>query len=979
MNSKSWILAVSIAACLTASAWAGTFGKVVAIGGNASDLALDEARGVLYIANFTANRIEVMSLTDNTIQTSINVPAQPSSVSVSPDGKFLVIAHYGNFVQPQSPSNGLTVINLDTKAKQTFALGSPAYGVAFGIDNRAFVATATEFLLFDPVLGTTLTIDTVANVTAKTLPQSRDGLKIYGLTDTIRFGYDVASRTLQGGSYISTPPQGPRVVSVNQDGSAFTAGWALFEGSGLFGGRFGLISQFPNPTGDLNIGSHVIDSSRGIIYAQMPTGNVKDAPILQIVEGDNLAVRERIQLRENLAGKSVLSNDYSMMYSVSDSGVTVLAVGALNKERRVAASKEDLVFRGNFCDRQASSQQITIADQSGAATDFVLTSSNPGIKLSQSSGVTPATVTITVDPSGFQNLKGTTIGTISIKSALGVNLPASVRVVVNTRQPDQRGTFVTVPGKLVDILPDPSRDRFYILRQDKNQVLVFNAGTNTQIATLRTGNTPTQMAITFDRRYLLVGSNDSQLLYIYDLETLTATPPLRMPGGHYPKSVAASAGAILVANRVAGPVHVIDKIDLTSRTATELPSLGIFKNAINIDTMLAPSANGSSILVAEADGNVMLYNANADTFTLSRKDSSALSGAYAASSFDQFLVGNSLMNSSLVEVKQLETGTGLSSGFVFMDQGGLRITAPNSSSPGIIQRMDLQSGNGSGMSRVVEAPLLSDPTTSTAFTRTLAPLASRSAIVALTTSGFTVLPWNYDAAVAPPKIDQVVNAADFSKPIAPGGLITVFGSNLSPISQGSNGGSLTNALADSCLQVNGLGVPVLFVSPTQINAQLPSFDGNTTLVLNTPGGVSDNYNLTILPTAPSVFRIPTAGTDGTTPAIVRVSNNELVTPSNPVHRTDTLIIYATGLGRTNPEVPAGMRAPTDQLSVVQTPALVTIGGVSVSVEFAGLAPGFVGLYQINVRVNGRVPLGLSVPLVISQGASSTSVPVRVVE
>jgi uncharacterized protein (TIGR03437 family) len=128
-----------------------------------------------------------------------------------------------------------------------------------------------------------------------------------------------------------------------------------------------------------------------------------------------------------------------------------------------------------------------------------------------------------------------------------------------------------------------------------------------------------------------------------------------------------------------------------------------------------------------------------------------------------------------------------------------------------------------------------------------------------------------------------------------------------------------------------------------------------------------------------VFRIPTSGPDGTTAAIVRASNNELVTPSNPVHRTDILIIYATGLGRTTPEVPAGMRAPTDQLSVVQTPAVVTIGGVSVAVEFAGLAPGFVGLYQINVRVNGRVPLGLSMPLVISQGASSTSVPVRVVE
>jgi uncharacterized protein (TIGR03437 family) len=172
---------------------------------------------------------------------------------------------------------------------------------------------------------------------------------------------------------------------------------------------------------------------------------------------------------------------------------------------------------------------------------------------------------------------------------------------------------------------------------------------------------------------------------------------------------------------------------------------------------------------------------------------------------------------------------------------------------------------------------------------------------------------------------------------------------------------------------------VLFVSPTQINAQLPNFDGNTTLRLNTPGGVSDNFNLTILPAAPSVFRIASVGPDGSSAAILRASNNQLVTPSNPVHRTDTLIIYATGLGRTSPEIPAGTPAPTDELVGVQIPPVVTIGGVPVTVEFAGLTPGQIGVYQINIRVNGRVPLGLSVPLVISQGSGSTSLPVRVVE
>ena len=63
---KSYWWKTVLAASLAAAAWGGTFGTVVSIGGEASDLALDETRGVLYIANFTANRIDVMSLATNT-------------------------------------------------------------------------------------------------------------------------------------------------------------------------------------------------------------------------------------------------------------------------------------------------------------------------------------------------------------------------------------------------------------------------------------------------------------------------------------------------------------------------------------------------------------------------------------------------------------------------------------------------------------------------------------------------------------------------------------------------------------------------------------------------------------------------------------------------------------------------------------------------------------------------------------------------
>src|SRR5580704_13846895 len=163
---KSYWWKTVLAASIAAAAWGATFGTVVSVGGQASDLALDETRGVLYIANFTANRIDVMSLSDHIVHTSINVAAQPSSIALSPDGHYLVATHFGNAAAPGSPSNALTVIDMTNQGTQTFSLGNAPLGVAFGADGIALVATTTDFLLFDPTTGATQELNTLANVVA---------------------------------------------------------------------------------------------------------------------------------------------------------------------------------------------------------------------------------------------------------------------------------------------------------------------------------------------------------------------------------------------------------------------------------------------------------------------------------------------------------------------------------------------------------------------------------------------------------------------------------------------------------------------------------------------------------------------------------------------------------------------------------------------------------------------------------------------
>lgn len=1005
-TSRWWIAAIGMV--LATSAWGQTFGKVVALGGASADLALDEPRGVVYVANFTANRIDVVSAQTGALTRSMNVSSQPSSLAMSPDGRYLVVGHYANFTSPNTPKNALTVIDLNSRAKQTFALADPPFGVAFGIDGQALVVTSTQFLLFDPELGTMRVLDTISGVTAKTLPQppanfpteivgasvqaSGDGLTVFGVTDTILFAYDVSTHTVSSGGYVAEPPLGPRAISVARDGSYYLAGWAQFD-------RVSITNQFSNPRGLLNIGSHAIDSDRGLVYAEIPeavdttgsgtgggsssgstTGNTPNGtlpdPVLTIADADNLAVREKVKLPEHLAGKGILSSDGSTMYALSESGVMILPVGNLAGSPRVVAAQSDLVYKSSFCNPGVITKELTIVDPSGGETDFSLVPSASGISISPSRGKTPMTVKVAIDPSSFQNQRGTLAATIAVKSATAVNVPDSVRVLINLQDPDQRGTFQNVPGKLVDILADPYRSRFFILRQDTNQVLVFDGSNYTQIATLRTGNTPTSMAFTFDRKYLMVGNDNSQYANVYDLDTLEQLAPIRFPFGHYPRSLAASANAILAATRVAGTKHTIDRVDFFSRTATELPTLGVFENNININTALVASANGSSIMAAQADGNVLLYNANSDTFTISRQDFSTLGGAFAASSFDQFAIGTTLFNASLVPVAEFDTSVGNSSGFAFLDQTGYRTGAADASSPGVIQRVDLSSGVGINSTRMVEAPVLGS--TGAVFTRTLAALPDRSALVNLSTSGFTVLAWNYDAAVAIPQIDNVVNAADKTAAVAPGGLIIVQGNNLSATNLATQELPLPTALGESCLTVNGLSVPMLMVSPTQINAQLPfQAEGNVTMVLRTPGGVSDNYNLTVLPNAPSVFRT-TLAEDYEVPTVVRTANGEVVTPSNPIRSNDELVIYLTGMGLTNPEIPAGTPAPADA-PVVLTDPTVSINGYSLPVVDSKLVTGQVGVYEIRVLVPFKVPKGMNETMQIRQGSYSSSVSVRVID
>ena len=183
------------------------------------------------------------------------------------------------------------------------------------------------------------------------------------------------------------------------------------------------------------------------------------------------------------------------------------------------------------------------------------------------------------------------------------------------------------------------------------------------------------------------------------------------PFGHYPRSLAASGKAILAPcpARPTAPAPSTWRT-CSRRFGTNLPSLGVFENKLHVDTVLVASPNGANIMAAAPDGTAMLYSANADTFVISRKDLGKISGAYAASSYDQYVVDNIVLNGSLYPVRQhgdrAAAHLPASSSWTRWASAAPR---PGASAPGVIQRVDPASGAVIRPTRMVESPLRLQP------------------------------------------------------------------------------------------------------------------------------------------------------------------------------------------------------------------------------------------------------------------------------
>jgi uncharacterized protein (TIGR03437 family) len=220
----------------------------------------------------------------------------------------------------------------------------------------------------------------------------------------------------------------------------------------------------------------------------------------------------------------------------------------------------------------------------------------------------------------------------------------------------------------------------------------------------------------------------------------------------------------------------------------------------------------------------------------------------------------------------------------------------------------------------------------------------------------------------------VVSAASFStapnNQVAPGQLVAIFGQNF--LAGGSvNAGAtpLPTQLGPQGTSVTACGraIPLYNLFPGQINAQIPLECPTSGVVTATVsvGGLTGTQTFTLAPASPGIFTVDGSGA-GT--GVIVHANTSLVSSTNPAKAGEEVVIYATGLGATNPAFPTGSAANLINTTVL--PVTVTIGGKDAAVAYNGLTQGFVGLYQINVIV----PSGLTgtQPVVVTVGSTYAS-------
>ncbi|MBV8819075.1 MAG: hypothetical protein JO022_12010 [Acidobacteriaceae bacterium] len=202
----------------------------------------------------------------------------------------------------------------------------------------------------------------------------------------------------------------------------------------------------------------------------------------------------------------------------------------------------------------------------------------------------------------------------------------------------------------------------------------------------------------------------------------------------------------------------------------------------------------------------------------------------------------------------------------------------------------------------------------------------------------------------------IVNAANYvppTNPVAPGEMVYLYGSGLASSSATASSTPLPTSLGNVSVTVNGTAAPIYQISPTKLVVIVPweldpTSVGYAQFQVTNSSGTSNTVTMFVDSSAPGVF---TVGQNGIGDGAVLHANGSVVSSSNPAKVGETISVYTTGLGAVSPSVSDGAPAPANgTLTTASDSFTIYVDGTQATTSFSGLAPGFVGLYQINFTV-----------------------------
>ena len=638
---------------------------------------------------------------------------------------------------------------------------------------------------------------------------------------------------------------------------------------------------------------------------------------------------------------------------------------------------------------------------------------------------TRRTDTETIFQFGFNSNAAKSLGTQTptdflVQAAEAINIPIRIRAYQNYRNAEANGDVKTAPTSvstsegLVDMVADSARQRLYIANSGLNRVEVFDTRANQFLTPIKAGQLPRSLAMTPDGKLLYVANSGGESISIVDLDKGEVTGKVRFPPVAYNASFALNTPSVIVATLSGLQVVMSDgklwKV-VNDEAMPRKSSAVLGTSAITSPRTMVATPGGEYALLLGGSGTAYLYDATADDFVLSQSvvatPIQGYFGPVAAGPRGQyFVVNGTVLNSSLTPLSASGAGGGPGG------LPGLPVTTTGSAIAAVaavdattIARFS-QPARANANATVTETPTVQLVNAATAATRSSSPVlegplssqvgnqrvnvngrtmavdSTSSTAYVLTTSGLSIVPLSatqqipFQPGAALPSnlilVNQngVVNAANYQASIAPGSSISIFGQNLGTEASATTS-TLPTLLGGVCVTLDDKALPLFMTSPSQINLQIPpdTKAGTHTLLVRSPERYTSGlrYSINVKKYAPAVFLNAQTGQ-----AAVYRANGAPVSKSAKAKRDESLTLYATGLGATQGgKVTAGAPAPSSPLAVTDK-VQVFFGDPDMKqsemiVDWSGLTPGQIGIYQIDLRVPGFHEKGDALPVTVRIG------------